>query len=127
MVLWTGWGRPQGAEVTASDISSSMAQEAERRYKAAAAQPGAAAPTATPKFVASDLESQGGRFHTVACLDVMIHYPQVRTLHCRRHSSCSAPVTYSHTFNLGSQRSHAAASLDESIAHVNEGNFCVFR
>ena len=30
-----------------------------------------------PKFAASDLESQGGRFHTVTCLDVMIHYPQV--------------------------------------------------
>ncbi len=90
-----------------------MAQEADRRYKAAAAQPGASTPTAAPKFVASDLESQGGRFHTVACLDVMIHYPQVRTLHCRSHSSCSAPVTCSHTYNRVRQRSHAAASLDE--------------
>lgn len=68
---------PQGAEVTASDISSAMAQEAERRYQAAVSQPGASAPAVAPKFAASDLESQGGRFHTVSCLDVMIHYPQV--------------------------------------------------
>jgi len=65
-----------GAEVTASDISSAMAQEAERRYQAAVSQPGASAPAVAPKFAASDLESQGGRFHTVSCLDVMIHYPQ---------------------------------------------------
>lgn len=82
-----GLGESQGAEVTASDISASMAQEAERRYKAAAAQPGASTPAAAPKFVASDLESQGGHFHTVACLDVMIHYPQVRTLQCRSQPS----------------------------------------
>ncbi len=55
-----------------------MAQEAERRYQAAVVQPGASAPAVAPKFAASDLESQDGRFHTVACLDVMIHYPQVR-------------------------------------------------
>ena len=29
-----------------------------------------------PTFFTSDLESVQGRFHTVTCLDVMIHYPQ---------------------------------------------------
>lgn len=31
-----------------------------------------------PKFEAMDLESCSGRYNTVTCLDVMIHYPQVR-------------------------------------------------
>lgn len=28
-----------------------------------------------PKFETMDLESCSGRYHTVCCLDVMIHYP----------------------------------------------------
>ena len=36
------------------------------------------APQTAPKFEALDLESASGRYHTVTCLDVMIHYPQVR-------------------------------------------------
>ena len=36
-----------------------------------------AAPETPPKFEALDLESASGRYHTVTCLDVMIHYPQV--------------------------------------------------
>ena len=31
-----------------------------------------------PKFLTSDLESIRGKYHTVTCLDVMIHYPQAR-------------------------------------------------
>jgi len=61
--------------VCASDISSSMVGEAQRRYEAEVAG-GAAAPATPPKFFTSDLESVSGRFHTVTCLDVMIHYPQ---------------------------------------------------
>ena len=61
----------------ASDISSSMVGEAQRRYEAEVAG-GAAAPATPPKFFTSDLESVSGRFHTVTCLDVMIHYPQDR-------------------------------------------------
>ena len=34
--------------------------------------------TQAPKFEALDLESCSGRYHTVTCLDVMIHYPQVQ-------------------------------------------------
>ena len=33
-----------------------------------------------PRFAASDLQTVTGRFHTVACIDVLIHYPQARLL-----------------------------------------------
>lgn len=56
-----------GAKVTASDISSSMANEAARRAKALGIR-GA-------KFSTSDLESVKGKFNTVTCVDVAIHYP----------------------------------------------------
>ena len=63
--------------MSASDISAAMAGEAARRYEAAvAAAP--RAPKTAPKFEAMDLESCSGRYNTVTCLDVMIHYPQVR-------------------------------------------------
>ncbi|GAB4823184.1 hypothetical protein N2152v2_010230 [Parachlorella kessleri] len=65
----------RGAHVSASDISSAMAQEAQRRYEDAV-KAGAKAPKQAPKFEALDLESCSGRYHTVTCLDVMIHYPQ---------------------------------------------------
>jgi len=65
----------RGAEVHASDISGAMAGEAARRFKEAVAA-GAAAPKVEPKFETSDLESVSGRYNTVCCLDVMIHYPQ---------------------------------------------------
>jgi magnesium-protoporphyrin O-methyltransferase len=45
----------RGAAVSASDISSSMAQEAERRYQAAVSS-GNKAPKVAPKFEALDLE-----------------------------------------------------------------------
>ena len=66
----------QGGAVSASDISSSMANEAQRRYEQAVAS-GQQAPSQAPTFSATDLESISGSFHTVICLDVMIHYPQV--------------------------------------------------
>lgn len=66
----------RGAAVSASDISSEMAKEAERRYQAALAKGQGKAPKTAPKFECSDLESCSGKYHTVACLDVMIHYPQ---------------------------------------------------
>jgi len=82
-----------GATVFASDISSarplsparcrpsrrrapqSMVGEAQRRYESESASRGAA-PSVAPTFFTSDLESVSGKFHTVTCLDVMIHYPQ---------------------------------------------------
>lgn len=66
----------RGAAVSASDISSAMASEAERRYNKAVSENGATAPKIAPKFEAKDLESCSGKYNTVACLDVMIHYPQ---------------------------------------------------
>ena len=67
----------RGAAVTASDISASMVGEAERRYKGEVAT-GSAAPATAPVWEAKDLESVSGQYDVVACLDVMIHYPQVR-------------------------------------------------
>lgn len=65
----------RGATVSASDISSAMAGEAQERYDAEIAS-GAKAPAVPPKFETMDLESCSGKYHTVTCLDVMIHYPQ---------------------------------------------------
>jgi magnesium-protoporphyrin O-methyltransferase len=61
----------RGARVSASDISAAMVGEAERRYRAAGI-----AGAHDPVFEAKDLESVGGKYDTVCCLDVMIHYPQ---------------------------------------------------
>jgi magnesium-protoporphyrin O-methyltransferase len=47
-----------------------MVQEAERRSADAGIAPGRIS------FLASDLESLSGRYDTVICLDVFIHYPQ---------------------------------------------------
>lgn len=68
----------KGADVSASDISAAMVGETERRYNAVIAE-GATAPKSAPKFEAMDLESASGSYDLVTCLDVMIHYPQVRT------------------------------------------------
>ncbi|KAL3155546.1 hypothetical protein ABBQ38_011098 [Trebouxia sp. C0009 RCD-2024] len=65
----------RGAAVSASDISSSMTGEAQRRYEEAVSS-GQQAPTTPPTFTATDLELISGSYHTVICLDVMIHYPQ---------------------------------------------------
>jgi magnesium-protoporphyrin O-methyltransferase len=56
-----------GAEISASDISDSMADEAARRAKAMGID--------NAKFYTSDLESVSGKYDTVTCVDVAIHYP----------------------------------------------------
>jgi magnesium-protoporphyrin O-methyltransferase len=66
----------QGAHVYASDISSSMVDEAARRAEAALSSNTNGHQTLAPKFEARDLESITGKYDTVACLDVLIHYPQ---------------------------------------------------
>lgn len=58
-----------GAEVYASDISEKMVGEAKERAAALGN-------TANPTFVVQDLETLSGRYNTVICLDVLIHYPQ---------------------------------------------------
>ena len=56
--------------VAASDLSQAMVEEARRR----AGEAGLGVPQLS--FQASDLENLQGRFDTVICLDVFIHYPQ---------------------------------------------------
>ena len=56
--------------IAASDLSEAMTTEAARRAAEAAI------PTSQLHFTASDLESLSGRYDTVICLDVFIHYPQ---------------------------------------------------
>jgi magnesium-protoporphyrin O-methyltransferase len=59
-----------GAIVYGSDISEKMVYEAYQRASAVLN------PNNNVSFVAQDLESLSGRYHTVICLDVLIHYPQ---------------------------------------------------
>ncbi|MCC5641643.1 magnesium protoporphyrin IX methyltransferase [Nostoc sp. CHAB 5824] len=59
-----------GAKVYATDISEKMVEEGKDRSKQTL--PNAENPT----FAVQDLESLSGTYHTVICLDVLIHYPQ---------------------------------------------------
>jgi len=61
----------RGATVLGSDISESMATEAARRAELSL---GALAKNAN--FKTADLESLDGKYDTVTCIDVMIHYPE---------------------------------------------------
>jgi magnesium-protoporphyrin O-methyltransferase len=70
--------------VAASDLSAAMVAEAERRARAA----GIGADRLS--FTASDLESLQGRYDTVICLDVFIHYPQAAAEEMVRHLGAMA-------------------------------------
>jgi magnesium-protoporphyrin O-methyltransferase len=70
--------------IAASDLSAAMATEAARR----AAEAGI--PTSQLSFTASDLESLSGRYDTVICLDVFIHYPQAPAEDMVRHLASMA-------------------------------------
>ena len=59
-----------GAQVYASDISEKMVTEAKDRAEAQLGN------TGNPTFAVQDLETLSGKYHTVVCLDVLIHYPQ---------------------------------------------------
>jgi magnesium-protoporphyrin O-methyltransferase len=65
--------------IAASDLSAAMVQEAERRAGELGVKPGQIS------FLASDLESLEGRYDTVICLDVFIHYPQAPAEEMVRH------------------------------------------
>jgi hypothetical protein len=65
-----------------------MVGEAEVRYNEQL-KAGAKPPATQPKFWASNLEDVDGKYHTVTCLDVMIHYPQDKAGACCRSYSCS--------------------------------------
>ena len=70
--------------VAASDLSAAMVAEAERRARSA----GISAERL--RFTASDLESLKGRYDTVICLDVFIHYPQAAAEEMVRHLAAMA-------------------------------------
>ncbi|WGV26458.1 magnesium protoporphyrin IX methyltransferase [Halotia branconii] len=59
-----------GAKVYASDISEKMVEEAKQRALQTLGN------AENPTFAVQDLESLSGSYHTVICLDVLIHYPQ---------------------------------------------------
>lgn len=58
-----------GARVSASDISEKMVGEAQIRAQEVLEDSG------NPSFSVQDLEALAGKYHTVICLDVLIHYP----------------------------------------------------
>ncbi|XP_057745914.1 magnesium protoporphyrin IX methyltransferase, chloroplastic [Arachis stenosperma] len=68
----------EGAIVSASDISAAMVAEAEKQAKEqlGSSEDSVSPAAAMPKFVVKDLESLDGKYDTVVCLDVLIHYPQ---------------------------------------------------
>ncbi|BBD69861.1 magnesium protoporphyrin O-methyltransferase [Nostoc commune NIES-4072] len=59
-----------GAKVYAADISEKMVEEGKDRAKQTLEN------AENPTFAVQDLESLSGSYHTVICLDVLIHYPQ---------------------------------------------------
>ncbi|WP_375467953.1 magnesium protoporphyrin IX methyltransferase [uncultured Nostoc sp.] len=59
-----------GAKVYATDISEKMVEEGKHRAKQTLSN------VENPTFAVQDLESLSGSYHTVICLDVLIHYPQ---------------------------------------------------
>jgi magnesium-protoporphyrin O-methyltransferase len=65
--------------IAASDLSEAMVAEASRRAVDAGIS------GAQLQFTASDLESLEGRYDTVICLDVFIHYPQAPAEEMVRH------------------------------------------
>ena len=68
----------RGATVIASDISEAMQTEAASRAAAA----GVAERTT---FSTSDLEALSGKYDTVTCIDVMIHYPPEKMAEMVKH------------------------------------------
>ena len=73
-----------GATVFASDISEKMVGEAKERSQATLGQ------STNPTFAVQDLETLSGRYHTVICLDVLIHYPQDKAAAMISHLSSLA-------------------------------------
>lgn len=65
--------------IAASDLSEAMVEEAGRRLQ------DSGLPADRVQFSASDLESLQGRYDTVICLDVFIHYPQAAAEEMVRH------------------------------------------
>lgn len=68
----------EGALVSASDISAAMVAEAQSKAKEElqSGNTDLSSNIVMPKFEVKDLESLDGKYDTVVCLDVLIHYPQ---------------------------------------------------
>ena len=73
-----------GAIVYASDISEKMVEEAYQRANTVPGKPN------NVSFTAQDLEALSGKYHTVICLDVLIHYPQDQAAAMISHLSSMA-------------------------------------
>jgi magnesium-protoporphyrin O-methyltransferase len=73
-----------GAKVYASDISEKMVGEAKERAEAVLGN------TSNPTFTVQDLEALSGKYHTVICLDVLIHYPQDKAAEMISHLTSMA-------------------------------------
>jgi magnesium-protoporphyrin O-methyltransferase len=67
------------AIVAASDISEKMVGEARERAAELFGN------NDNPSFIVQDLESLSGSYHTVVCLDVLIHYPQEKAAEMISH------------------------------------------
>jgi len=72
-----------GATVYASDISEKMVGEAQERAETEDL-------LGSIEFGVSDLEALEGSYHTVVCLDVLIHYPQHKVEAMLQHLSSLA-------------------------------------
>ncbi|MBW4629466.1 MAG: magnesium protoporphyrin IX methyltransferase [Brasilonema octagenarum HA4186-MV1] len=73
-----------GAKVYASDISEKMVGEAKEKASQILAN------AENPTFAVQDLETISGSYHTVICLDVLIHYPQHKADEMISHLCSSA-------------------------------------
>ncbi|MEC4984164.1 MAG: magnesium protoporphyrin IX methyltransferase [Oscillatoria sp. PMC 1068.18] len=73
-----------GAKVFASDISEKMVGEAKEKAAEKLANPD------NITFAVQDLESLSGNYHTVICLDVLIHYPQDKAAEMIAHLASMA-------------------------------------
>jgi magnesium-protoporphyrin O-methyltransferase len=67
-----------GATVFSSDISEMMVGEAKERVTALGL-------SNSPTFLVQDLEELSGKYHTVICLDVLIHYPAEKAIDMIQH------------------------------------------
>ena len=72
-----------GATVSASDISEKMVGEAQERAVAIGL-------PSNPSFSVQDLETLSGNYHTVICLDVLIHYPSDQAMEMIKNLSSLA-------------------------------------
>ncbi len=73
-----------GAKINASDISQKMVTEAKERAEAVLSN------SHNLTFSVQDLETLSGKYHTVICLDVLIHYPQEKAAEMISHLASMA-------------------------------------